>query len=51
MDFANGTTVDRRSLDLLVVDEAGQFSLAPTIAAWSRPNGCYCWAIRSSCRR
>jgi superfamily I DNA and/or RNA helicase len=31
--FANGGTVPRRSLDLLVVDEAGQFSLAPTIAS------------------
>jgi uncharacterized protein len=31
-DFANVTRVDRRSLDLLVVDEAGQFSLASTIA-------------------
>ncbi|RPE73841.1 MULTISPECIES: bifunctional RecB family nuclease/DEAD/DEAH box helicase [unclassified Frondihabitans] len=28
-----GSTVERRSLDLLVVEEAGQFSLAPTIAA------------------
>lgn len=31
--FANETTIGRRSLDLLVVDEAGQFSLAPTIAS------------------
>jgi len=31
--FANETTIERRSLDLLVVDEAGQFSLAPTIAS------------------
>lgn len=31
--FANAATVPRRSLDLLVVDEAGQFSLAPTIAS------------------
>ncbi|QQD77258.1 TM0106 family RecB-like putative nuclease [Curtobacterium sp. YC1] len=31
--FANEGTVPRRSLDLLVVDEAGQFSLAPTIAS------------------
>ncbi|MCJ1696378.1 TM0106 family RecB-like putative nuclease [Rathayibacter caricis] len=31
--FANAQTVPRRSLDLLVVDEAGQFSLAPTIAS------------------
>ncbi|PPH17080.1 DNA helicase [Rathayibacter sp. AY1C4] len=31
--FANPVTVPRRSLDLLVVDEAGQFSLAPTIAS------------------
>ncbi|WP_220037456.1 MULTISPECIES: bifunctional RecB family nuclease/DEAD/DEAH box helicase [unclassified Curtobacterium] len=31
--FANANTVERRSLDLLVVDEAGQFSLAPTIAS------------------
>ncbi|MCY1694881.1 TM0106 family RecB-like putative nuclease [Curtobacterium sp. SL109] len=31
--FANETTIARRSLDLLVVDEAGQFSLAPTIAS------------------
>lgn len=31
-DFANVTRVDRRALDLLVVDEAGQFSLASTIA-------------------
>lgn len=32
-DFSNPTRVARRSLDLLVVDEAGQFSLASTIAA------------------
>ena len=32
-DFSNGDRFDRRSLDLLVVDEAGQFSLAPTIAS------------------
>lgn len=32
-DFANETRVPRGSLDLLVIDEAGQFSLAPTIAA------------------
>ncbi len=32
-DFANENTVARGSLDLLVIDEAGQFSLAPTIAA------------------
>ncbi|MBT2500955.1 bifunctional RecB family nuclease/DEAD/DEAH box helicase [Curtobacterium sp. ISL-83] len=31
--FANEGTIARRSLDLLVVDEAGQFSLAPTIAS------------------
>ncbi|GAB2459289.1 uncharacterized protein HD599_001377 [Conyzicola lurida] len=31
--FANATTIPRESLDLLVVDEAGQFSLASTIAA------------------
>jgi predicted RecB family nuclease len=31
-DFANETRFPRRSLDLLVVDEAGQFSLADTIA-------------------
>jgi uncharacterized protein len=31
--FANETTIPRRSLDLLVVDEAGQFSLAPSIAS------------------
>ncbi|ROS62625.1 uncharacterized protein EDF38_1737 [Frigoribacterium sp. PhB160] len=31
--FANADTVARGSLDLLVVDEAGQFSLAPTIAS------------------
>jgi uncharacterized protein len=32
-DFANPQRVGRRSLDLLVIDEAGQFSLAATIAA------------------
>ncbi|MUN62873.1 TM0106 family RecB-like putative nuclease [Kocuria sediminis] len=32
-DFANENTIARRSLDLLVVDEAGQFSLAATIGA------------------
>lgn len=32
-DFANVNRVPRGSLDLLVIDEAGQFSLAPTIAA------------------
>ena len=32
-DFSNQGRVARRSLDLLVIDEAGQFSLAATIAA------------------
>ncbi|WP_353988233.1 TM0106 family RecB-like putative nuclease [Ruicaihuangia caeni] len=32
-DFANESRVERGSLDLLVVDEAGQFSLGSTIAA------------------
>ena len=32
-DFANDTRVDPSSLDLLVIDEAGQFSLANTVAA------------------
>ena len=32
-DFAHSTRFPRRSLDLLVVDEAGQFSLASTLAA------------------
>lgn len=32
-DFSNEDRIERRSLDLLVIDEAGQFSLAPTIAA------------------
>ncbi|GAB3124436.1 TM0106 family RecB-like putative nuclease [Glaciibacter psychrotolerans] len=32
-DFSNPARVPRHSLDLLVVDEAGQFSLASTIAA------------------
>ncbi|MFF2371543.1 TM0106 family RecB-like putative nuclease [Agromyces sp. NPDC058110] len=32
-DFANADRVPRGSLDLLVIDEAGQFSLASTIAA------------------
>ena len=32
-DFSNRARVGRRSLDLLVVDEAGQFSLASTIAS------------------
>ncbi len=31
-DFANGNRVPRNSLDLLVIDEAGQFCLANTIA-------------------
>ncbi|UNK72607.1 bifunctional RecB family nuclease/DEAD/DEAH box helicase [Microbacterium sp. H1-D42] len=31
-DFSNTRRVDRRGLDLLVIDEAGQFSLASTIA-------------------
>ncbi len=31
--FANATSVERGALDLLVVDEAGQFALAPTLAA------------------
>lgn len=31
-DFSNTSRVDRQGLDLLVVDEAGQFSLASTIA-------------------
>jgi uncharacterized protein len=32
-DFSNPARVPRRELDLLVIDEAGQFSLASTIAA------------------
>ncbi|GAA2035398.1 TM0106 family RecB-like putative nuclease [Agromyces tropicus] len=32
-DFANADRVGRRALDVLVIDEAGQFSLASTIAA------------------
>ena len=32
-DFSNSTRCERGVLDLLVIDEAGQFSLAPTIAA------------------
>jgi predicted RecB family nuclease len=32
-DFSNADRVGRRALDVLVVDEAGQFSLASTIAA------------------
>ncbi|RUQ98241.1 TM0106 family RecB-like putative nuclease [Labedella endophytica] len=32
-DFSNTDRFGRRQLDLLVVEEAGQFSLAPTIAA------------------
>ncbi len=32
-DFSNTSRFERRGLDLLVIDEAGQFSLAPTIAA------------------
>ena len=32
-DFANTDRVERRQLDLLVIDEAGQYSLANTIAA------------------
>jgi uncharacterized protein len=32
-DFSNPARIDRRSLNLLVIDEAGQFSLASTIAA------------------
>ncbi len=32
-DFSNPDRVRRRSLDLLVIDEAGQYSLAATIAA------------------
>jgi uncharacterized protein len=32
-DFANPKRFDREQLDLLVIDEAGQFSLAATIAA------------------
>jgi superfamily I DNA and/or RNA helicase len=32
-DFANADRVPRGSLDLLVIDEAGQFSIAATIAA------------------
>jgi predicted RecB family nuclease len=32
-DFSNASRIPRQSLDLLVVDEAGQFSLASTIAS------------------
>ncbi|MDH6237676.1 TM0106 family RecB-like putative nuclease [Cryobacterium sp. CG_9.6] len=32
-DFSNATRIPRGSLDLLVIDEAGQYSLASTIAA------------------
>lgn len=31
-DFVNANRVEREQLDLLVIDEAGQFSLAPTLA-------------------
>ena len=31
-DFANANKIPRQALDLLVVEEAGQFSLANTIA-------------------
>lgn len=31
-DFSNAERFGRKSLDLIVIDEAGQFSLAPTIA-------------------
>lgn len=34
-DFSNENTVARDSLDLLIIDEAGQFALAPTLAASS----------------
>ena len=44
--------IDRRQLDLLVIDEAGQFSLAATIAASvAAAQRCCCSATRSSCRR
>ena len=32
-DFSNSARVPRRALDLLVIDEAGQYSLANTVAA------------------
>lgn len=32
-DMSNSARIGRKALDLLVIDEAGQFSLAPTIAA------------------
>ncbi|WP_308465682.1 TM0106 family RecB-like putative nuclease [Rathayibacter soli] len=37
-DFSNPARVERHSLDLLVIDEAGQFSLASTIAASASAN-------------
>ena len=43
--------IPRGSLDLLVIDEAGQFSLASTIAVSLAARACCCSATRSSCRR
>ena len=50
-DFSNVTRVERGGLDLIVIDEAGQFSLASTIAVAAGANVCCSSEIRSNCRR
>ncbi len=47
-DFSNTQRVDRDGLDLLVIDEAGQFSLASTIAVAAGAKRLCSSAIRSS---
>jgi len=50
-DFANANRVPPGSLDLLVIEEAGQFCLANTIAVAPAATTCCCSATPSSCRR
>jgi len=50
-DFANDNKIPRLSLDLLVVEEAGQFSLANTIAVAPSARNLMLLGDRSSCRR
>jgi uncharacterized protein len=50
-DFANDNKIPRLSLDLLVVEEAGQYSLANTIAVAPSARNLMLLGDPSSCRR
>lgn len=50
-DFANANRIPPKSLDLLVIDEAGQFCLANTIAVAPAADNLLLLGIRNSCRK